>query len=114
MPVLRPNGTNHKSAVVAHTKDLDAWLDSHWSQRNDGHAESLAGDLNPPASDLILSAREIRLAHSQLIHETTAAMRALINSCQELALTRASLHRPPPLSKFLSGEKAAPSDSPGC
>jgi hypothetical protein len=91
LPVFRPNGADHKSAVIAHTKDLDEWLESHWSLRNNGHANNAVQPPNGAANSLILNSRELRSAHSQLIHETTKALAALVSSCRQLALTEASL-----------------------
>jgi hypothetical protein len=100
LPVRRPNGIDHKSAVIAYTRDLDAWLESNWSRRNDGNGVQ-AEDSHPREnlSELILSSQLLRHAHINLIHETTAALAALVNSCNELAVTRMTRHAqtsPPP------------------
>lgn len=33
LPVRRPNGMSHKSPVAANPRELDAWMQSHWSLR---------------------------------------------------------------------------------
>jgi len=86
LPVLRPKGIDHKSAVIAYTRELDAWLASNWSRRNDENAvhDGDGDDGAVPLSDLILNSRELRTAHSTLIHETRVALAALVASCNEL------------------------------
>jgi hypothetical protein len=86
LPVRRPNGVDHKSAVIAHIRELDSWLQSEWSERN-GRKKG-----NDPSLSqlhlLIQTSRELRDAHSTLIHETTAALANLMHSCNQLDLTR--------------------------
>jgi len=97
LPVLRPKGIDHKSAVIAYTRELDAWLESNWSRRNDENAVHDGDDDAIPLSDLILNSRELRTAHSTLIHETRVALAALVASCNELNLTRMARHSLPPV-----------------
>jgi hypothetical protein len=90
LPVRRPNGIDHKSAVVAYTRDLDEWLNSRWSKRKAG-GSAYAGRPAANFGELIVNARELRSMHTSLIHETSMALAALIKSCRELELTKASI-----------------------
>lgn len=86
LPVRRPNGVNHKSAVIAHIRDLDLWRQSEWSDRNGPKKET-----DPSLTqlhDLIETSRALRNAHITLVHETTAALANLVKSCNQLDLTR--------------------------
>src|SRR5215467_4802549 len=57
LPVRRPKGIDHKSAVIAYTRELDAWLASNWSRRNDenGVHDGEVDEGVIPLSDLILN-----------------------------------------------------------
>src|ERR1700758_2237323 len=64
LPVLRPDGVDHKSAVMARPRDLDAWLESRWTDRNGRnrhHCESI--EPSERTRQLIREARELRQAH---------------------------------------------------
>jgi hypothetical protein len=89
LPVRRPTGIDHKSAVVAYTRDLDSWLASRWSERNDRSKRTDAALTQTIESftqnigkcvELISTSRELRNAHAALLHETTAALTALVSS----------------------------------
>lgn len=83
LPVRRPKGVTHKSAVVAYARDLDAWLDSRWSQRNGHHSAHTTG-AGSSLDDLIRTAKELRTTHDSLMRETRAALAALVANCTEL------------------------------
>jgi hypothetical protein len=84
LPVRRPNGVNHKSAVIAHTTDLDAWLASRWlirDKKNDQNAS-----ITEETSRLIRRSQQLRDTHSSLLHQSSAALKILVESCQQLVL----------------------------
>jgi len=83
LPVRRPTGVTHKSAVVAHARDLDAWLESRWSQRNGRHGLQIPGPTHR-LDDLIQTAHELRTTHHSLMRETRIALATLIANCNEL------------------------------
>lgn len=90
LPVRRPTGVDHKSAVIAYRRDLDAWLESRWSKRN-GTGKTPQPDLvpsRPPLNQLIAASQRLRSTHSLLLEETTIALETLVESCNELILAR--------------------------
>lgn len=98
LPVRRPDGIHHKSAVIANARDLDAWLDSHWSGRNGKHQNGQAntGGNTAESSDLIRTSKELRAAHMILLEEATLALDELIQNCNELKQLKARVAAPPP------------------
>ncbi|WP_158751876.1 hypothetical protein [Acidobacterium sp. S8] len=91
LPVRRPSGVDHKSAVIAHARDLDAWIASRWSLR-----EKLTN--SPPSKlartewkDTIQRSRALREAHGALVHEMSDALRMLIQSCSQLSKYQAMM-----------------------
>jgi hypothetical protein len=84
LPVRRPPGVHRKSAVLAHTQDLDAWMELHWSKRKPEANQRQLSELN----DLIKTARALRQAHRMLMDENSAALESLIESCNQLDDTR--------------------------
>lgn len=96
LPVRRPNGMDHKSAVIAYTRELDAWLDSRWSKRPiESHAVNKHDDHLETVSDLVRSAQVLRSAHMSLLRETRAAVAALVSSCNQFAEQAEFLPTPP-------------------
>lgn len=98
LPVRRPDGIHHKSAVIANARDLDAWLDSRWSGRNGKHRNGHAGPDGDATESVVLirRARNLRAAHSILIEETLLAMDSLVQTCNDLELTKRETVFPPP------------------
>jgi hypothetical protein len=96
LPVLRPNGTRRKSAVVAQIRDLDAWLAGQWSGRTNGKkqdgkpAERIVG-----INDLIKRSQELRSAHVALMEETSVALEILVESFNQLDGMRRNKLPPP-------------------
>jgi len=91
LPVRRPDGIDHKSPVIAHTRDLDAWLESRWSERGPrSGARQPEPQPGRDVTDLIMAAHELRTTHSQLMNETSAAIAALVNICNQMAARRAA------------------------
>lgn len=86
LPVRRPNGVHHKSAVIAHASDLDAWMGSQWSLRK--IEEKDIGQAQVTMGDLIKTSQELRSAHMTLLSETSSALQRLIESCNQLEETR--------------------------
>ena len=101
LPVRRPNGVHHKSAVVAQVRDLEMWLDSRWSERS---VENKDGKVIVQAelSELIKRSRNLRAAHMMIMEETSVALDSLIQSFNELEQTR-QRNVPPPAIHFSGG-----------
>jgi len=94
LPVRRPSGVHYKSTVIAHARDLDAWVEAQWSQREtktEGNGASQLG-----MTELIQISRELRFAHQTLMEETSAAVELLVESCKQLESTRAAKATSPP------------------
>ena len=87
LPVRRPKGIAHKSAVIAYARDLDDWLESRWTQRN-GHRHAHTVGASSNLDDLIRTAQELRTTHDSLMRETRAALAALVVNCYELTSTK--------------------------
>jgi hypothetical protein len=83
LPVRGPKGIAHKSAVIAYARDLDAWLESKWTQKNGHHAAHTAGATSN-LDELIRTAQELRTTHDSLLRETRAALTTLVANCYEL------------------------------
>ena len=87
LPVRRPKGAEHKSAVAADPRDLDAWLASRWSLRsdrqsnNDQHNQAGVSEINRRME----TARLLRERHGTLVRELSATMQMLSQNCQRLA-----------------------------
>jgi hypothetical protein len=84
LPVRRPNGAHHKSAVIVHVNDLDAWMEAQWSERK----PKKTYEKRPELGDLIQTSRALRSAHLTLMEETSAALEILVESCNQLDVTR--------------------------
>lgn len=84
LPVRRPNGAEHKTAVIANSRDLDEWLESRWSLRvkNGDHRME-----RPQMADNIAAAHALREAHRNLVHELSTSLHALVQSCGRLSRT---------------------------
>lgn len=90
LPVRRPLGASHKSAVLASRQDLDAWIASRWSCRNppvsapyDGLAALRISKAE--LSERIRAAQELRDANHSLIKELHEALHTLLERCALLA-----------------------------
>src|SRR3954453_12064509 len=63
LPVRRPLGVTHKSAVLASREDLDAWMIARWSRKNHTHDDSPVAVYRASRGDLlerIRAAQELR------------------------------------------------------
>lgn len=93
LPVRRPHGMAHKSAVIAHRHELDLWMQSHWSMRKDkqdvNEITLSSADINKismRALDLkIQRARILKKEHGLLVAEISLSVKALIQSSDRLS-----------------------------
>jgi hypothetical protein len=90
LPVRRPLGATHKSAVLASREELDAWMISRWSRRDQTPSDSPATSAAHRASRVDLSERirasqELRNANHLLIKELHKALNTLVERCDFLA-----------------------------
>jgi len=97
LPVRRPLGANHKSAILANAQDLDHWLTTAWTVRIEENGTPSAPPDTHPAfrSELsrgIETSRQLRGANRLLLseigsalQETRSALQTLVQSCDQLA-----------------------------
>jgi hypothetical protein len=84
LPVRRPNGIQHKTAIMADSRDLDEWLTSRWSLRvKDGDPRMM----RPRMSENIERAHALRETHQNLVHELSTTLHALVQNCSRLSRT---------------------------
>jgi hypothetical protein len=99
LPVRRPLGIDHKSAVVAYPRDLDAWLHSRWSRRpvepapKAGHTAMDRQLISSEISDglrlshqLQKELRALRKEHRDLIDQLSSELNALSRACRQSPL----------------------------
>lgn len=89
LPVCRPTGIAHKSAVLARPQDLDAWLTDRWRRRTEpanGRNEAPAAtkrqreqmrEVIASLNQGIRTSRKLRAENRLLLDEMTAALTAL-------------------------------------
>jgi hypothetical protein len=89
LPVRRPNGASHKSAVLLDRSDLDAWLATRFSPR--GAGRDLAAKGAEPSDSArntlregIRTARALRDANHALTQEIYESIRLLTERCDRL------------------------------
>ncbi len=90
LPVRRPNGASHKSAVLLDRGELDAWLATRFSSR--GAVRELAAkgieqsdSARNSLRDGIQKARALRDANYALAQEISKSIRLLSESCDRLS-----------------------------
>jgi hypothetical protein len=90
LPVRRPNGASHKSAVLLDRSDLDTWLATRFSAR--GAVRELAAKGTEPSdsarNDLregIRKARALRDANHALTQQISESVRLLTKRCDLLS-----------------------------
>ena|ERR1700757_3494440 len=96
LPVRRPDGIDHKSAVVAYPRDLDEWLHLRWSRR--GIEEIPASDRTGIKRQVLFAEllhglrvshalrqelHSLRKEHHELVHQLSSSVTALRQSCQQ-------------------------------
>lgn len=89
LPVRRPIGASHKSAVLLHREDVDNWLATRFSARSIEAVETTREHLaqNSARSDLresMRQANELRLAHQALAIQIAESIRLLAERCDRL------------------------------
>ncbi len=89
LPVRRPNGASHKSAVLLHRSELDIWLATRFSPRT--AVKGLAIPQCEPESspravlkERLQAAHELRVAHHALTQEICESVRLLTQRCDTL------------------------------
>jgi hypothetical protein len=101
LPVHRPLGVTHKSAVVAHPHDLDAWLEVRWSGRarrgngavRNGAAAPRIADLAPlnSLSSHIRTSHEQRAANHALVKDIPIDPHSLVQNCAQMVAKDSSM-----------------------
>lgn len=86
LPVRRPRGNSHKSAVLARAQDLDTWLESRWSRRNHENGAARTGHQNGAGKldNTIEAAHRLRAANQSLIDEVRTELDLLVRNCDEM------------------------------
>jgi hypothetical protein len=90
LPVRRPNGALHKSAVLLDRSDLDAWLATRFSSRADVKSIAMAKDQPAGSPRTLLRermqlAQELRAANHALTQEICESIRLLTQRCDRLS-----------------------------
>jgi hypothetical protein len=90
LPVRRPNGASHKSAVLLDRSELDAWLATRFSARS--AARELAAKATEPSDSArntlregIRKARALRDANHALTQQICESVRLLTERCDRLS-----------------------------
>ncbi len=90
LPVRRPNGASHKSAVLLDRSELDAWLATRFSAR--GAVRDLAAKGTEPSDSArnslregIRKARALRDANHALTQQISESIRLLTERCDRLS-----------------------------
>jgi hypothetical protein len=97
LPVRRPKGAAHKSAVLLDRSDLDAWMATRFSLRarqKDETAQmgNLSGSARSSLREGIRTARELRHANHALTEQISKSIQTLAERCD--LLTTHSLQVP--------------------
>jgi hypothetical protein len=90
LPVRRPNGASHKSAVLLERSDLDAWLATRFSARvavRDLAAKGIetSDSARSTLREGIQTARALRNANHALSQQICASIRQLTERCDRLS-----------------------------
>jgi hypothetical protein len=90
LPVRRPNGASHKSAVLLERSDLDAWLATRFSARGAGRDLAVKGTESSESArstlrEAIRTARALRNANHALTQEIYESIRLLTERCDRLS-----------------------------
>jgi hypothetical protein len=90
LPVRRPTGAAHKSAVLLNRSDVDAWMATRFSPRTPQVNETALLDLPSGSARVnlregIQTARELRQANHVLAGQISQSIRMLTERCDRLA-----------------------------
>jgi len=96
LPVRRPN-EKAKGIVHATRQELDAWLETQWSQRPKefAHANGPAVYVDEVRASIRQSA-ELRHANRLLIENVRHTVRSMVQECQTMARNLTGLNGSPP------------------
>ena len=104
LPVHRPLGAVHKSSIIAHPHDLNAWVETRWSGKEKGTSRKPSSPIQaatPAAvfntSDLssgIRTSRELRHANHALVHEIAASLHNLVQNFDQFTVQQQQYRRP--------------------
>jgi hypothetical protein len=86
LPVRRPNGATHKSAVLLERSDLDAWLATRFSARSEvrdlaAKATETPGSAHSALREGIQTARTLRHANHELTQQIHELVLQLTEQC---------------------------------
>ena len=93
LPILRPSGFGGKSPVIAHSQDLDVWLDGTWSMKLQTSSDQpkpppiLNAELLVYVKAQVGISRDLRSRQESLLGELKVAMNGLTENCLRMAAT---------------------------
>lgn len=85
LPVRRPDGATHKSAVVASSRDIDVWLHQRWSKRRAAERVREESDVES-LRILIARNRKLRRSHEELVQDLSITLKTLMESCNRISV----------------------------
>jgi hypothetical protein len=90
LPVRRPNGASHKSAVLLDRSDLDAWLATRFSARGEARDLAVKGAEQSDSARTTLregirKSRALRNANHALTQQICESVRLLTERCDLLS-----------------------------
>jgi hypothetical protein len=85
LPVRRPNGASHKSAVLLDRSDLDTWLATRFSARGAAKGTEASDSARNALREGIRKARALRDANHALTQEICESVRLLTERCDLLS-----------------------------
>lgn len=96
LPVRRPSGAASKSAVMARSHELDAWLLDRWSgrTRNGNSGLPSVSSVRNSLCDGIRISHELRIANHALVKEISVVLHALVMNCDQLVSKQQEYARP--------------------
>jgi hypothetical protein len=103
LPVRRPNGVSHKSAVLLDRSDLDAWLATRFSARGAVRDSAAKGTESSNSArnalrEGIRKARALRDANHELTQQICESVRLLTERCDLLSNRALQVSGPLPTS----------------
>jgi hypothetical protein len=85
LPVRRPNGASHKSAVLLDRSDLDTWLATRFSARGAAKGTEASDSARDALREGIRKARALRDANHALTQQICESVRLLTERCDLLS-----------------------------